>query len=205
MFTPADHLGAVERSLTTTTRDGRSMHVLTVSRTYEAAPDEVWAALTTPERLPRWFLPVSGDLKVGGRYQLEGNAGGEILACEPGRHLSISWIFGEQESWVEVMLSGADERTELRLQHTLPTDAHWEQFGPGAVGIGWELGLMGLAEHLADATFTPPPPDQLPDLSDYMKQSSSGWGETDIAAGTDPEQARAAAGRCLAAYTGSPQ
>ena len=42
-----------------------------------------------PERIPRWFLPVSGDLRLGGRYQLEGNAGGEVLevlaTARPGR------------------------------------------------------------------------------------------------------------------------
>ena len=43
----------------------------------------MWDACTDPERIGRWFLPVSGDLRLGGRYQLEGNAGGEILRCEP--------------------------------------------------------------------------------------------------------------------------
>ena len=31
--------------------------------------------------------PISGDLRLGGRYQLQGNAGGEILVCEPPQHL----------------------------------------------------------------------------------------------------------------------
>ena len=51
-------------------------------RTYDAPIDDVWDALTTPERIGRWFLPISGDYRLGGRYQFEGNAGGEILACE---------------------------------------------------------------------------------------------------------------------------
>ena len=204
-FTPADHLGQVDRALARTTRDGQEMHVLTVRRTFAAAPDEVWDALINPERLPRWFLPVSGELKVGGHYQLEGNAGGEILACEPGRRLSITWVFGEQHSWVDVTLSREGERTLLRLEHTLPVDGHWEQFGPGAVGIGWELGLMGLAEHLADAEFRPPSPEEMPDLSGYLQASSQAWGQADIDAGTDPDQARAAAERCLTAYSPPPE
>ncbi len=48
-------------------------------RTYDAEVADVWDALTSPERIGRWFLPVSGEFKVGGRYQLEGHAGGEIL------------------------------------------------------------------------------------------------------------------------------
>lgn len=38
----------------------------------------MWDACTDPERIPRWFLPISGDLRLNGRYQLEGNAGGAI-------------------------------------------------------------------------------------------------------------------------------
>ncbi len=45
-------------------------------RRYAGAVDEVWDALTNPERIPRWFLPISGELRLGGRYQLTGNAGG---------------------------------------------------------------------------------------------------------------------------------
>ena len=30
----------------------------------------------------RWFLPVTGDLRVGGRFATEGNADGEIRECE---------------------------------------------------------------------------------------------------------------------------
>ena len=43
----------------------------------------MWDAVTSAERIPRWFLPISGDLRLGGRYQLEGNAGGEVLECAP--------------------------------------------------------------------------------------------------------------------------
>jgi len=39
-------------------------------------------------------------------------------------------------------ISAADRGTaELVLRHALPDDDHWAQFGPGAVGIGWELSL----------------------------------------------------------------
>ena len=204
-FTPAEHLGASDRALGTATRDGRELHVLTVTRRYDATPEEVWDALTDPDRLPRWFLPVSGDLRAGGHYQLEGNAGGEILVCDPPAKLSLTWVVGQQESWVEVALVPEEGRTLLRLEHTLPADEHWAQFGPGAVGLGWELTLMGLAEHLADETFTPPStPDQMSGLRDFMEAAGDAWMRADVLAGADPEQARAAAARCLAAYTAQP-
>ena len=34
-------------------------------RTYDAPIEDVWDAVTNPERISRWFLPVSGDLRAG--------------------------------------------------------------------------------------------------------------------------------------------
>lgn len=204
-FTPADHLGAVDRALSTTTRDGQELRVLVVTRTFDAPPDEVWDALTTAERIDRWLMPVSGDLRLGGRFQLEGNAGGEVLACEPPERLSITWEY-DGMSWVDATLTPEGDRTMLRLEHSAPVPPEmWEQFGPGAVGIGWEMMLMGLGEHLAAPEWRrPETPEEMPDLSSFMAGSSAAWGDADAAFGTDPEQARAAAARCLAAYTAAP-
>ena len=201
-FTPADHLGAVDRSLSTTPRDGEELRLLTVTRTYDATPDEVWDALTTPERIARWMLPVTGELELGGRFQLEGNAGGEILTCDRPDRFGITWEYGGMVSWVDVSLRESGGGTLLRLDHSAPVDPEmWAQFGPGAVGIGWELSLMGLGEHLADPTVVPREQVPTSELADYMRDSSTAWGEASIAAGTDPDEARAAAERCAAAYT----
>ncbi len=202
-ITPADHLGAVDRSLSTVTRDGEELRMLTVRRSYDATTEEVWDALTTAERITRWMLPVSGDLVPGGRFQFEGNAGGEVLACEPPERLSITWEYSGFVSWVDLILRPAEGRTLLQLDHSAPVDPEkWAEFGPGAVGIGWEMSLMGLAEHLADPTVVPREQAPMSGLADYMRESSTAWGEASIAAGTDPEEARAAAERCAAAYTG---
>jgi uncharacterized protein YndB with AHSA1/START domain len=199
-ITPADHLGAVDRSLSTVTRDGEELRLLTVTRTYDASAEEVWDALTTAERITRWMLPVTGDLTMGGRFQLEGNAGGEVLACDPPERLEITWEYGGMVSWVTLSLRPTDGGTLLQLDHSAPVGPDmWTEFGPGAVGIGWEMSLMGLAEHLVDPTVVPR--EEVPDLSGYLRASSTAWGEASIAAGTDPEEARAAAERCAAAYT----
>ena len=52
-------------------------------------------------------------------------------------------------SWIEVRFTAEGDRTRFELQHIAHVDdERWTEFGPGAVGIGWDLGLMGLAEYL---------------------------------------------------------
>lgn len=147
----SDEIPAVERTLTGDDR----LHTITMRRTYAAEIQDVWEAITDPERITRWFMPVTGDLRLGGRYQLKGNAGGEILACEPPSRLKLTWIFGEPKesdiSEVEVRLTTADASgdTVFELVHSATVDpAMWEQFGPGAVGVGWDGALVGLGLHL---------------------------------------------------------
>ena len=72
---------------------------MTIGQTYDATVEEVWEACTTAERIPRWFLPVTGDLRLHGRYQLEGNAGGEILTCDPPNGFTATWEYGGDVSW----------------------------------------------------------------------------------------------------------
>ena len=76
-------VAAVARSLRDEQIDGDRTFVQTLSQSYPSPIDDVWDAVTSAERIPRWFTPISGDLRLGGRYQLEGNAGGEVLECAP--------------------------------------------------------------------------------------------------------------------------
>ena len=116
-------------------------------RTYDAPIDEVWDACTQPDRLNRWFLAVSGDLRPGGRFQLAGNAGGEIVACEPPRALHLTWVYGDRpvdEVWLRLS-PAPDGGTALELEHvTVDTEVEWEgrmlDVIPG-VGSVWELPL----------------------------------------------------------------
>ena len=74
--------------------------------------------VTNPERIRRWFLPVSGDLSEGGHYQLESNAGGTISHCEKPRGFAATWEYDEDVSWIEVRLTPeGDGRTRLELEH----------------------------------------------------------------------------------------
>ena len=73
-------LDAIHRRVDLDTVDGDTVRVL-LRRRYPTEPADLWSALTEPDRIVRWFLPLHGDLREGGSFQLEGNAGGDILTC----------------------------------------------------------------------------------------------------------------------------
>ncbi len=205
-FDVAIHLGTVERSVSSPEHDSQPARAVTLSRSFPTTVEDLWDAVTNEKRLPLWFLPVAGELQLGGRYQLEGNAGGLITACEPPARLAITWEFGDDTSWVEVRISDdGPRRARLTLTHTAELSPHWDHYGPGATGVGWELGLMGLALHI-----TQPAESQLdeaafaasPDGNAFIKASSDGWGQAAVASGTEPDAAHAAARRTTAFYTG---
>lgn len=206
----------VERGVETTERDGEAVRVQRLAQEYPAALDDVWDAVTTADRIPRWFLPVSGDLRLGGRYQLEGNAGGEVLECTPptdgAAGYRVTWEYGGGVTWVALRLTEtAAERTRVELEHvarlTDVPDELWAQFGPSATGIGWDSMLLGLALHLGSAADGPTPEEGIAwMLSDegkaFTRRSSGAWAKAHIADGADPEVAARAAAATAAMYMG---
>ena len=204
---PVALVHATDRRVVPTQLNGLPARVVTAGRTYQADIADVWDALTSARRLPRWFAPVSGDLEPGGRYQVEGNAGGEIQTCEPPRLFAVTWEFMGATSWLAVELTEVTEGTRLELRHTQHTDNDfWTQFGPGATGVGWDLGLLGLGHHLAGAPDVDPAQAEAWSLSEegrvFSTGCAEGWAEADIAAGADPETARAAGAATGAFYRG---
>jgi uncharacterized protein YndB with AHSA1/START domain len=184
-----------------------------LQRDYDAPIEDVWDALTNPERIGRWFLPISGDYRLGGRYQFEGNAGGEIVACEAPHRLKVTWAYGEatseaDASHLEVRLSTANsETTRFELEHTaVVPDEMWTEYGPGAVGVGWEQGLLGLSLHLrGGARVEDPSAWQLSaEGRDFSGRSSEAWGEANRAAGADPETAARGVANTKAFYAPDP-
>ena len=205
-FDVESHLGALKRSVAYLERDGKPASGVILSREFATSLEDLWDAVTNAERIPRWFAGISGELKLGGRYQIEGNASGTITACEPLAHFAVTWEFAGDVSWVEVHLTDAGNGgVQLTLTHTARLSPFWDQYGPGAVGVGWEMGFLGLALHLAQPAW--PKPDEMefatsPDGKAFITDSSEGWAEASIAAGTDTENARAAARNTTAFYTG---
>jgi uncharacterized protein YndB with AHSA1/START domain len=207
MIDVTQQINAVRRRVGTRVLEAGEARTVTVSQAYDAALEDVWDACTNPERIPRWFLPVTGDLRAGGRYQLQGNAGGTIERCDPPRSFAATWEFGGQVSWIEVRLTAEpDGGTRLVLEHTVLADERWAEFGPGAVGVGWDMGLVGLATHLSSGRSVGQGEGAAwaasADGRRFVSLASQRWGDASIAAGTEEAGARAAADRTTAAYTG---
>lgn len=166
-------------------------------------PSEVWDVIARPERLARWYGPVSGELRVGGRFRVEGEAAGTILACEPGRRLEFAWEAAGESGWVDIALShygGGGAR--LILTHSVRETDRWRTFGPAGIGVGWDLASHALVGHLSR-----PGVDidlrtvaALPESRRLLASCAESWGRLAIAAGEEPEAARAAAAAMAALY-----
>ncbi len=211
MIDVSHQISAVERQVGNRTLAAGEARTVTISRVYDTPPEDLWDACTNPERIPRWFLPVSGDLRPGGRYELQGNASGTIERCEPPHSLDATWEYGGQVSWIELRLTPEpDGGTRLALEHIAHVDDDmWSQFGPGAVGVGWDGAFLGMSLYLSgDGEPVDREAVEAWQASDegreFTSLSSEAWVEASIEWGTDPAAAQAAGKRTTDFYTGEP-
>lgn len=200
-------LDAVDRSLAASESDGVYYVVARLAQVFPTGIDDLWNACSTPERLACWFGPVAGDLQLGGRFQIEGNAEGTIQSCDPPNGIKATWEFGGQISYIAVDLEAVDSgHTRLSMTHSgdIPTE-WWEQYGPGAGGIGWDLAFLGLSHYLATNSTTPAESTEWAGTEDakrFMAGSSQRWADLSIQAGTPEGVARAAEKQTTAMYLG---
>ncbi|WP_433715951.1 SRPBCC family protein [Nocardia sp. CA-084685] len=206
LIDPAEVVGLVTREVRTGSRDGALTTIAVARRTYPTDRADLWDALTDAERIPRWFLPISGNLQVGGRYQLEGNANGVVERCEAPERFAVTWEVGPQVSWLEVTLTPDGDGTELKLVHEakVDTEVAWP-YGPGGVGVGWDLALMALGLHLASGQAVDPAEGlAFPTTSEgkaFVRAAALGWADAAIGNGDDPAAARQAAELTIGFYT----
>ncbi|MBE3002267.1 SRPBCC domain-containing protein [Nocardiopsis sp. HNM0947] len=201
----SNHVDAVDRRVDIEdTADGQEYAVV-LTRDLGAPVEDLWRACTDRERLARWFMPVTGELVQDGTYQVQDNAGGRVLACDPPRSFRVTWEFGGYSELEARFSTAGEERARLQIAHAAPVDDFFATYGPGATGIGWEQALVGLALYLETG-------DPYPDGDTAWEESGSyrdfaalvgqRWGEAHVAAGGDPGAAEAAAARTVAFYTG---
>jgi len=143
---------------------------------------------------------ISGSLKVAGNFQLEGNAGGDILACEPPRFLQTT--FGGDSSILSLTLVpvGADQ-TELVLNHSVPLAMAGSVAGALYVGPGWDGAFLALGLYI-DGVLTDDPraAAESPDAIEYSKRSVDLWAEVVAASGATPEETEGARQASLAQF-----
>lgn len=195
----------VKRIVQNRQHEKRPAYAIILESTYDIDANELWDILTNKDRLPFWFSPVNGALCLGGNYQIEGNASGSITRCDQLEGFEITWEIGDNVSWVKVELREVTKsQTALLLEHlSLAEGEHWESYGPGALGIGWECGLLGLASYIR--TKQPVDQDKFFASSEYRElvlYSSKSWGEAAIGAGYDQDKSIAAAKKTEKFYLG---
>ena len=113
-----------EPELRHTTIPAGEARVAVFTRTYPTTVEDLWDACTNPERLRRWYVPVTGDLRLGGTFQQVNMGSGTIVVCEQPHLLKLSLGNGADE--IEVRLSSgiADGTATLELQHATTLDSH---------------------------------------------------------------------------------
>ena len=204
-------MGVEYRVVKDAEREGQPARIVSGARVYDTDKQDLWDALTNPERIPNWFLPITGELKLGGHYQLEGHAGGKILQCDPTELMEVTWECGGNVSWVSVRLSPDGDGTRLTLEHMMLKDeegeAHWKKYGPGATGVGWDLGFVGLGLHLANGNADIDQQESQAWMASdpgksFIRKSAQAWGEAHITNGETLEIAHEMAEQTAKAYTG---
>lgn len=207
----ADVFGAEMRRVEDRVHLGQPSLVAVAIRTYDTSVEDLWDAITTPQRIARWFAPVDGELKLGGRYQIKGNASGTITRCEPPNAFDLTWEIMGGISWVQVRLEATGKKARMTLEHIAPKDGigeeHMKKFGPGAVGIGWDLSLYGLERHLGNPAAALDHSafeawGKSEDGRRFVRSSGEAWGAAHAASGVDATEARERAERTIAFYTG---
>ena len=126
-------------------RDGTSYVV--IERSFRAPIEDVWAAVTDPDRMARWIGTWDGDPRSGTvqfRMLFEGGSPSEtitIRVCEPPHRLHVTNPVGVEVWLLELELSHADGVTTLTLTQL---DVTAERASD--VGQGWDYYLDRLVD-----------------------------------------------------------
>ena len=136
---PTSPIGSLHR------RDGAG--VVRMEDHFETDPDDLWDALTSPDRLARWIAEVDGDLRLGGHFEAVFTSGwrgpGRVDACEPGRRLLLTMGEGDDQTTIEAWILPDGETVHLIVEERgLPLGEY------AAYGAGWQAHIEDLAAHL---------------------------------------------------------
>jgi uncharacterized protein YndB with AHSA1/START domain len=138
--------------------DGKG--VVRVGDRYATDIEDLWSALTDPDRLARWYGQVEGDLRPGGEFGIyiesdDWDGTGRVEACDPPRLLRVTTRETDESWWkgrgaqpfdeaIEATLTADGGQTILAIEvQGMPVDKI------AFYGTGWQIHAENLAAHLA--------------------------------------------------------
>lgn len=126
--------------------DGR--RAVRFSRHYPFSRDEVWSAITDPDRVARWAFRVVFEPRSGGSLRFDfgddADTVGTVIVWDEPSVLEYEWATDTDTPWrVRFELTDDHDGTRLTFDHLLP-DATKPEFA-----AGWHWHLDRLATHLA--------------------------------------------------------
>jgi uncharacterized protein YndB with AHSA1/START domain len=128
--------------------DGKG--VVRLEDRFDTDIDDLWSALTDPQRLARWLGEVEGDLRQGGEFHARYFASGwegtvRVDECEPPQRLLVSTTSpDEPDGVVEATLTADGDQTILVIEDRgLPLEQ------VAAYGAGNQIHVEDLAAYLA--------------------------------------------------------
>ncbi|MDQ0767593.1 uncharacterized protein YndB with AHSA1/START domain [Pseudarthrobacter defluvii] len=127
-------------------------NAIRLERHYPHPASAVWAALTNPELLARWWAPGNIAPAVGHRFTMDMGAWGqqqcEVLAVDPGEYISFLFSEGQLDTTITWRLEPVDGGTVLHLEHSgFQLDTPMGRQAIEGMGSGWP-GLLARIDGL---------------------------------------------------------
>ncbi len=204
MVDNASWLAGTRRNVEKRSGAGKSGYDVILRRHFDVPVERLWETCTSPAHLNEFFLPVSGDLKLGGNFLFKGNAGGDILECDAPHSLRVTWVYGDMApNEVSLRLQQDGEGSTLEMRHADPSEETSVVDHVFAVGVGWDPALFGFGSYLDGEKIDQSAWMASPDSVDMIKRSVRAWEavliEGEFASREAIEKGAAAA---IAFYTG---
>ena len=142
--------GGVSGTLTGSLRAADGKATVRVEDRFSTDIDDLWSAVTDPERLARWVVRVDGDLRLGGMFHAHFTSSwdgpGRVDVCEPPRRLLVTMSPGDEDQTVieaELFAEGGSQTRLVVEERGLPVE---HAYGHGA---GWQAHVEDLGSYLA--------------------------------------------------------